>query len=358
MFINELTIEELKDFFRKINEPSYRAEQTFLRIHKHLALNIDEFTELPRKLREWFSENHYFPTLNLDYYEAINDKSDDRGTQKFIFEYKDQKSSKNRIFESVWLVSEKRRTACISSQSGCSLNCTFCATAKIPFKGNLSTWQILQQVYYMIRFRNQTENTKERLTNIVFMGMGEPFYNYDNVIKAAKILNHPLGLNIGSRHITISTAGVIPSIERFIAEKQPFNLAISLNHPFNEGRMSLMDINQRYPLKELLKVVKKYTEVYKKNITFEYILIPDVNMTKEHINELVKIAKYIKYCKFNLIPLNTNFNNWRTPEEEEVLAFQKELRKNGILAFYRGSPGKKINAACGMLALQKKEMLI
>jgi len=354
MFIHESTIEELKEFFLQLNEPPYRAEQLFLRIHKHLSLSVEEFTEFPKKIRNYILENHLFPVLNLNYYESVDEGSDDSGTQKFIFEYQDTKESRSRIYESVWLVSEKRRTACISSQSGCSLNCTFCATAKIPFKGNLSTWQILQQIYQMIHHRNKHVDPKEKLTNVVFMGMGEPFYNYDNVIKAAKILNHPKGLNIGSRHITISTSGVIPGIERFISEKQPFNLAISLNHPFNEERSMLMDINTKYSLNDLLKVVKKYTQIYKRNITFEYILIPDVNMNKEHINELVKIAKSIRFCKFNLIPLNTNFNNWRSPTQEEILQFQEELRSHGVLAFYRGSPGKKINAACGMLALQKR----
>ena len=353
MLIHESTIEELREFFLQLNEPSYRAEQLFLRIHKHLSLSVEEFSEFPKRIRNYILENHLFPVLNLNYYETVDEVSDDSGTQKFIFEYQDSKESKSRIFESVWLVSEKRRTACISSQSGCSLNCTFCATAKIPFKGNLSTWQILQQIYQMIRFRKKYVDPQEKITNIVFMGMGEPFYNYDNVIKSAKILNHSKGLNIGARHITISTSGVIPSIERFIAEKQPFNLAISLNHPFNEERSMLMDINTKYPLKDLLNVVKKYTQIYKRNITFEYILIPDVNMSKEHIKELARIAKSIRFCKFNLIPLNTNFNHWRAPTQEEILRFQEELRNHGILAFYRGSPGKKIHAACGMLALQK-----
>lgn len=353
MAINEYTIEELKEFFVKLNEPSYRAKQTFLRIHKYLANDIEEFTELPKKLREYIRENQLFPVLNLSDTESIEDDSKDKGTQKFIFEYQNPKISKSRIFESVWIVSEKRRTACISSQSGCSLNCVFCATAKIPFKGNLSTWQILQQIYQMIRFRKIYVNPKEKLTNVVFMGMGEPFYNYDNVLKAAKILNHPDGLNIGARHITISTAGVIPGIERFISEKQPFNLAISLNNPFNDERSFLMDVNKKYPLEDLLKVVKKYTKLYHRNITFEYILIPNVNMSESHIKEILRIANYIKNCKFNLIPLNTNFNQWRAPTEEEILNFQQKLREKGILAFYRGSPGKKIHAACGMLALQK-----
>lgn len=355
MYINEQTIEELVPFFKQLGEPAYRAEQTFIRIHKHLAQSIEEFTELPLKLRDYIVEHQLFPTLNMQYNEMIQEEANDQGTQKFIFEYKGNKDSLSRIFESVWIVSARRRTACISSQSGCSLNCIFCATGRLPFKGNLSTWQILQQVYQMIRYRKAYVDTKEKLTNIVFMGMGEPFYNYENVIKSAKILNHPKGLHIGARHITISTAGVIPSIERFISERQPFNLAISLNHVFEEERNEFMDINKRYPLKDLLKVTKDYVRILKKNITFEYIMIPNVNMSQKHIQELVKIAKWIYHCKINLIPLNTNFNGWSAPTYEEAIQFQNALREKGILAFYRGSPGKKINAACGMLALQKQD---
>lgn len=354
--LQELSIEELEKFFFELNEPKYRAKQTFIRIHKHLASRIEEFFELPKKIRDFIFENQLFPKLEIQSIEHLSESDDsnynDKGTEKFLFEHKPEKNSLYRVFESVWIVSEKRRTACISSQSGCSLNCSFCATGKIPFRGNLKTWQILDQIYQMILYRKQ--KYQDKLTNIVFMGMGEPFYNYDNVIQAAKILNDPNGLHIGARHITISTSGVIPEIERFIKEKQPFNLAISLNSPFEEERKEIMDITIQYPLKDLLNICKEYTKHFKKNITFEYILIPDLNMTKKHIKELVKIAKFIHRCKFNLIPLNTNFNNWRPPTQTEILDFQNQLRKEGLLVFFRGSPGKKIHAACGMLALQNE----
>ncbi len=350
MNLLELYPEELETFFLKLGEPKYRAGQIFLRIHKHLS-SIDKIYELPKKIRNYIIEKQLITEIQMIQHEKVsNINLNDFGTQKFVFEYKHEKSSLSRIFEAVWIVSEKRKTACISSQSGCSLNCTFCATAKLPFMGNLATWQILQQVYKMILYN---KNYQEKLTNVVFMGMGEPFYNYDNVIRAAKILNHPMGLNIGVRHITISTAGVITGIQRLIQENQPFNLAISLNSPFEEERTKLMDITKKFPLTDLLKICKEYIIHFKKKITFEYVLIPDINMSKRHILELVKIAKQLKYCKFNLIPLNTNFNNWRAPTELEVLNFQKKLRENDILVFYRGSPGKTINAACGMLALQK-----
>lgn len=351
MNLFELYPEELETFFFELGEPKYRAKQLFVRMHKSLS-KITELYELPKKIRDYIIENQLIPEIRMIGQEMVSDENQkDYGTQKFVFDYNHQKSSLSRIFEAVWIVSDKRRTACISSQSGCSLNCKFCATAKLSFKGNLSSWQILQQVYQMIVYRKK--NREEKLTNVVFMGMGEPFYNYDNVIRSAKILNHPMGLHIGSRHITISTAGVVSGIERFIREHQPFNLAVSLNSPFEEERNELMDITKKFSLSELFKVCKEYIKHFRKNITFEYILIPDVNMSEKHIKELIKIAKILKHCKFNLIPLHTNFNNWRAPTEFEVLSFQKKLREHGILAFYRGSPGKTINAACGMLALQK-----
>ncbi|MCS7205996.1 MAG: radical SAM protein [Leptospiraceae bacterium] len=353
MHLGELTIEELETFFRELGEPSYRAKQIFIRIHRHLALSLSEFTEIPKRVLKIFEERQLFSTLQIKNRKIVEALSSDCGTEKFLFESPNPKVSLQRNFESVWIVSEKRRTACVSSQSGCSLNCVFCATGQLPFKGNLETWQILQQVYIMIRMRNpEFPFIRERLTNIVYMGMGEPFYNYDKVIKSAHLLHHSLGLNLGARHITISTAGVVPAIERFIKEKQPFNLAVSLNHPISENRSELMDINKKYPLKDLLKVLKTYVKLYRKNITFEYVLIPEVNMSSDHIRELVRISKFIKHCKFNLIPLNTEFHQWRRPTEEEVLHFQNELRKHGILAFYRGSPGRTIDAACGMLSLK------
>jgi 23S rRNA (adenine2503-C2)-methyltransferase len=253
--------------------------------------------------------------------------------------------SRKRIFEAVWIVSEDRRTACISSQAGCSLNCSFCATGTLPFVGNLTAWEIIDQVYDLMHLR------QEPITNIVFMGMGEPFYNYDEVMKAADILHDPEGLNLGARHITISTAGVVPKIHQFIDEERPYNLAISLNHPDKQNRKTVMDIDERYPLEELLDSARRYTRELSRPITFEYVLIPEINMSSDHLEQLIAIARSVK-CKVNLIPLNTALNGWSRPTVEQVSAFQAGLRHAGILAFNRGSPGKEVDGACGMLALR------
>ena len=329
-------ISELKVFFSELGEPRYRAEQAFLRIHKYLAQSIDELSEFSLELRKRLKQISCLSPLNM----RQNDSGSD-GTEKAVFELE----NKEKIIEAVWIVSSNRDTICVSSQVGCSLNCSFCATGTLPFRGNLKTHEILDQVYSFVRHR------KKSMSNIVFMGMGEPFYNYENVIRAAKILSHPKGLGIGVRHITISTAGVVPAIERFTREKQPFNLAVSLNHTNETGRTNIMDINRTHSLAGLLKALRRYTKEMNRRITLEYVVIPQINMKDENIRELVKIARSVR-CHINLIPLNTELNGWRRPETDEVLHFQSKLRAHGLTVFNRGSTGREINGACGMLALE------
>ena len=350
--INDQDLEELESYFLGLGEKRFRAKQTFRRIHKHLAASLDEFTELPLALREQLNQQGSFPQL------TIQDSSvSSNGTEKYIFESPEEVPGRDgirrRVFEAVWIVSDgddirTRKTLCISSQAGCTLNCTFCATGTLPFIGNLRTYEILEQIYAIMRLRG------ERITNIVFMGMGEPFHNYDNVIRAARILNHPDGLHLAARHITISTAGVVPSIHRFIDEKQPFNLAISLNHPDPERRKELMDVTLKHSLEELLEAARRYTLDLKRRITFEYIMIPGQNMGDEDLQKLIRIGRRLR-CKINLIPLNTTLQGWRPPNASEMSRFQESLRSQGILAFNRGSPGKDVDGACGMLALRWNE---
>lgn len=370
------SIHELEELFAELGEPSYRAEQAFRRINKELATSLDSFTEFPLALREELKTYNSLPQLqiehsSLDSLEAeklsVNNSKYQKNskspknprnsqnsfdalepyppTEKIIFALA-QKAGQKRAVESVWIVSERRRTLCISSQAGCSLNCSFCATGTLPFKGNLESWEILEQVYEFIRRRPQ-----ERLTNVVFMGMGEPLHNYDNVIRAARILNHPKGLHLGAAHITISTAGVVPAIERFIRAREPFNLAISLNHTQNEGRSKIMDINRKYPLEQLLKVSRKFTRELNRRITFEYVMIPEINMDMQAVRRLIKIGRSVR-CRINLIPLNTNLQSWSRPKAQEIYNFQSQLLDAGLSVFNRNSPGLEIQAACGMLALK------
>ncbi len=351
--LNDLSLEELEQAFADLGEKRFRAKQAFRRIHHHGSRNLDDFTEFSLPLREKLKESGALPLLN-----CTESSVSSNGTEKYIFESPEEVPGRDgvrkRIFEAVWIVSEgqsgeqkerTRKTLCISSQAGCTLNCTFCATGTLPFIGNLRTYEILDQIYQIMHLRG------ERITNVVFMGMGEPFHNYENVIRAARILNHPDGLHLAARHITISTAGVVPAIHRFIDERQPFNLAISLNHPDPEKRKDLMDVTMKHSLQELMEAAHRYTRELRRRITFEYIMIPGQNMSGEDLNKLIALSRKIR-CKINLIPLNTTLQGWRAPTGAEMARFQNSLRQQGILAFNRGSPGKDVDGACGMLALK------
>lgn len=333
------TEDELKEIFLSLGEPAFRGKQAFHRVNKLLSSHLDEFTEFSKPLREQLKELGAMPETRI-----LKSSLSVDGTEKILME---APVSRNRIagIETVWLLSGKRRTICASSQSGCSLNCSFCATASLPFQGNLSAASILEQIYGIIRHR------KEMPSNIVFMGMGEPLLNYENVMKAAEILHHPNGLHLSARHITISTAGVIPGIEQMIREKRPFNLAVSLNQADSDQRAKLMDVEKKYPLKKLIPVLKDFVRINNRPITFEYVMIPGENMSRQDAKNLIRTAKSVK-SKINLIPLNTTTNGMRPPTDDEIVDFQETLFDAGLHVFNRGSAGKDIDGACGMLALK------
>lgn len=333
---------DLEHFFGELGEPAYRAKQAFRRINKHLARSLDEFSEFPLSLRESLKELNALPATNIEDSSLSRD-----GTEKVIFDGGVKGKNRNSIkVETVWLLSSKRKTICVSSQAGCTYNCSFCATGTLPFRGNLSSAQIIEQIYGIIRHRGELPS------NIVFMGMGEPLQNYENVMKAAHILHHPEGLGMSARHITISTAGVIPGIDRMIADKSPFNLAVSLNQADSKKRAEIMDIEKRFPLERLINSVKRFVRYSNRAVTFEYVMIPGVNMSHSDARNLIILAKSVK-CKVNLIPLNTEFNGWSPPTDSEVDKFQQKLLDANLFVFNRGSSGRDINGACGMLALKK-----
>lgn len=332
-----LSKQKLEDFVASIGENKYRAKQLYLGLHKNRFSDFQEFSNLSKDFRIKLENMASIPKIQLQ----KNLKSSD-GTQKMIYDV-----GNGFKVETVWIPSNdgKRKTICISSQVGCTLACSFCATGLLEFKGNLKTWQIIDQVI-------QTEKlVGDKASNIVFMGMGEPMHNYSAVINAAHIFHDSETFNFGAKRITISTSGVIPGIERFIKNMEPFNFAISLNHANPNTRSSIMNIDKKYPLEKLLETAKKFTKVLKRRITFEYIMIPDVNMGRENANRLIKIARSMD-CKINLIPLNTNFNGWKRPTEEEISDFMGILKDANILVLNRQSPGKDIHGACGMLSLR------
>ncbi|MCG9874473.1 MAG: radical SAM protein [Leptospiraceae bacterium] len=324
-------------------EPKYRATQIFEGLYKHRYKSWDEFTNLPLNLRNKLKLVSEFQEMKVSHHLVSVD-----GTQKFSFEIEPGKE-----IEAVWIPSGDgdRKTICISSQVGCTLNCSFCATGTLKFQGNLKTWQILNQVLTVESL------VGDKATNIVFMGMGEPMHNYKEVIRAAEILNHPKAFHLGAKRITISTAGVVPSILKFIEEKQPYNFAISLNQSNPNTRSEIMDINKKFPLNELILAAKKFVNELDRVITFEYVMIPDKNMSDENIAAMAMIASRVGKCKFNVIPLNTSFHGWRTPTQNEIDLFVLKLKsKTKVPIMNRRSPGKEIGGACGMLALERKEI--
>ncbi|HEX2464835.1 MAG TPA: 23S rRNA (adenine(2503)-C(2))-methyltransferase RlmN [Thermoanaerobaculia bacterium] len=357
---------ELEAFFADLGEPRYRATQVFRRIHHHRARALDEWSELPLGLRARLASAGV-----VDRLEVVERARGEDGTEKVILALPavslgDARGKSGpsgaREIEAVWIPGGDRRTVCISSQVGCSLDCSFCATGTLRFRGNLEPWQIVDQVYALERLRG------ERASNVVFMGMGEPFHNYERVMRAAHLLHHPEGAHLGARHITISTAGVTPGVERFTAEKEPWNLAISLNHPDPEARAVIMPITVRHPLPELLDAARRYTVERRRRITFEYVMMPGVNMGRREVEQLTAIGRSMR-CKINLIPLNTApeassggraapampaaISGSRRPTAEEAHSFHRALVDAGLQVFDRGSPGREVEGACGMLALRR-----
>ena len=333
------TLSELQALCASLGIESFRAKQIYSGIYKSRYSSLDQFTTLSKDIRELLKERTVFPEIQLGRELISKD-----GTRKFTFDVEPGKE-----IETVWIPSAdgERKTICISSQVGCTLNCSFCATGLLEYKGNLQTWQIVDQVLQVEKI------VQDRATNIVFMGMGEPMHNYFSVMKAAHIFHDMDGIGLGAKRITISTAGVVTGINRFIDNKEPYNFAISLNHPNPNARSSVMDINKKHPLEKLLESARRFTGELDRMITFEYVMIPDVNMGKENAERLVRIAKSVNKCKINVIPLNTDFTGWRRPTEEEVGEFVSYLRaKAGVPILNRQSPGRDINGACGMLALK------
>ncbi|MBN1294253.1 MAG: 23S rRNA (adenine(2503)-C(2))-methyltransferase RlmN, partial [Candidatus Latescibacteria bacterium] len=305
--------------------------------------SFDEMTNLPIRFREEIKFSCTIGAVKkLDEF-----SSSDNSTDKFLWELHDG----HRI-ESVIIRDEGRITACISSQVGCKMACTFCRTGSMGFKRNLTSGEIVDQ---LIKMRTILKIQGEDITNIVFMGMGDPLDNLDAVLKSIKIINMETGLSIGMRKITVSTCGIVPGIYRLTREFRRIGLAISLNAVEDSVRTMLMPINRHYPLEQLLKASKEYVKLTKRRITFEYILIAGVNDSVEHAKKLLELARKIP-CKINLIIFNEfDESPHNSPTEDKVAAFQNVLVNGHITAFLRKSKGTDILAACGQLATKNKQ---
>jgi 23S rRNA (adenine2503-C2)-methyltransferase len=331
------TLFDLEEYMLELGFDRYRARQLFNFIY---AKGFDEFSDISvlKKLdRNILSEKLFIPKLESS---PIKDTD---GTTKFLFKLLD-----GQAIESVLIpMKEGKNTICVSTQVGCKMNCKFCATAKLGFIRNLQTWEIVYQVRYIY---NQIKKETHRTPNIVFMGMGEPLDNYENVIRAILIINNEHGLSISRRRITVSTCGIVPKIEELKKDLAYINLAISLNAADNLKRNYLMPINNSYPVEELINSAKDFPLPERKRLTFEYIMIKGFNDTQEDIKNLIKLLKPIK-CKLNLIPLNKHLysENLYPSDAQTIENFAKQLRDKNMFVTVRKSKGESINAACGML---------
>ncbi|MBE2912259.1 MULTISPECIES: 23S rRNA (adenine(2503)-C(2))-methyltransferase RlmN [Anoxybacillus] len=341
--IYSMRLEDLQSWVEQQGEKPFRATQIFEWLYKKRVTSFEDMTNIPKALRERLAEHFVITTLKT----LVQQTSKD-GTMKFLFELHDGYS-----IETVLMRHDYGNSICVTTQVGCRIGCTFCASTLGGLKRNLQAGEIVAQV---VKVQKALDETNERVSSIVVMGIGEPFDNYDELIKFLKIVNHPKGLHIGARHITVSTSGIIPKIYKFADENMQINFAISLHAPNTELRSKLMPINRAYKLPELMEAVRYYIEKTGRRVTFEYGLFGGVNDQIEHAEELAELIKGLK-CHVNLIPVNyvPERNYVRTPREQ-IFAFEKTLKKHGINVTIRREQGHDIDAACGQLrAKERKE---
>lgn len=330
--IYDLTLKELDEYFLSIGEKSFRSTQVYEGLYKKRFGSFEEMTNISKSLREKLNNDFSMNKLKL----LI--KQQGENVNKYLFELEDG----NKI-ESVLMFHDYGTSICVSSQVGCNMTCAFCESGRLKKVRNLEAYEIVEQILLI------EEDIQKRITHVVVMGIGEPFDNYDNVMRFIKIINCGKGIDIGSRHITISTCGIVPGIKKFMNEDGQVNLAISLHAPNDGLRNKLMPINKAYNLKELMDTIKEYILKTNRRVTFEYILIEDINDSEKEALELVKLLKGIN-CYVNLIPYNETKNiGFKRTKEWKILKFYDILKSNKINTTIRKEFGGKVDAACGQL---------
>ena len=331
--IKDYNIEELKNEIIELGEKPYRAEQVFKWIYQDKVKNFDEMTNLSIELREKLKRNY-----NMCNYKILRKQESSDGTKKYLFDVLD-----GNAIETVLMSYHHGYSICVSSQIGCKMGCKFCASTGIDFIRNLSSGEIIEQIIAV------EQDTGVKISNIVFMGIGEPLDNYDNVINAIRIINNPKGLNIGARHISISTSGVVPMIYRLAEENIQCTLSISLHATNNKKRSAMMPVNNAYPIEVLIKACKEYIKKTNRRISFEYALAKGNNDNLQDAKELIRLLKGM-LCHVNLIPINKIENGLYTKStNESIIKFRDFLNDHGIVATIRRELGSDIDAACGQL---------
>lgn len=345
-FFFDLDPSELADWLDQHGFPRYRAQQLYQGVYKNFLTDPEAFSNLPKELKARLKESFDFTLPRID--TAL--KSSDTSV-KFLF-----KTSDHRLIESVLMPTESRMTLCISSQVGCKMACTFCQTGKMGLARNLSSGEILAQILIANNYLKEQHNDR-KVSNIVFMGMGEPLDNFDPVVKALKVMTDPNGLGLSKNRVTVSTCGLVPEIEK-LGRAVEVSLAISLHSADDEQRSKMMPINRKYPLDALKKALLDYPITSRHGITFEYVMIDQENDSIDHAKKLVKFIHGLK-AKVNLIPMNPHpGSSMKATDPERLKAFQSYLSARSIPAPIRYSRGQDVSAACGQLVAKRQTELL
>ncbi|MDF2834656.1 MAG: radical enzyme Cfr family [Paenibacillus sp.] len=341
-FIYDYTLDQLKEWMTENGEPAFRGDQLFDWIYVKRVKSFEDMSNLPKPLRDKLEAEFQFVTLT----EITKFESKD-GTVKFLFGLHDA-----HAIETVIMRHNYGNSVCVTTQVGCRIGCTFCASTLGGLKRNLTAGEIVAQV---VTAQQMLDATGDRVSSIVIMGSGEPFENYEATMTFLRLMIHEKGLNIGQRHITVSTSGIVPSMYKFADENTQINLALSIHAPNDKLRSKLMPVNRRFPFEDVMEACRYYIAKTGRRITFEYALIGGVNDQAEHAQELADVLKDL-LCHVNLIPVNhvPERNYVRTPRED-IFEFQRVLDKNGINVTIRREQGHDIAAACGQLRAKHME---
>ena len=324
---------ELQDLVAQHNMPKFTTKQLLDWLYRKRVKTFDEMTNLSKQTRQILAEN--YETGYRDYSDVQESKD---GTKKYLF------PAANGFIETAYIPEKERATLCVSCQVGCKMNCLFCQTGKQGFQGNLSAGDIINQILNLPEY--------ETLTNFVFMGMGEPMDNYDNIMRVLEIMTSDWGLAMSPTRITVSTAGVIPNMKRFIKESK-CNLAVSLHSPFHDERAQIMPVEKTYPINEVIHAIRQHDWSGQRRVSFEYIVFKGLNDTQKHINELARQLGSLR-CRVNLIRFHAIPGiDLQSPSMDDMVRFRDKLNDKGIIATIRASRGQDIDAACGLLSTKR-----
>ena len=335
--IFSMTREELENYFININDKKFRATQIYEFLYKKRIYDVNNMNNIGKNIKEKLLKDFDFSFIKIKL------KQEDTNVKKYLFELTD-----GNLIESVLMYHDYGISICVSSQVGCNMGCAFCESGRLKKVRNLETYEIVEQLLLI------EEDAKVRISHVVVMGIGEPFDNYENIMNFIKIINDPKGIDIGARHITVSTCGIVPKIKEFAKDFNQVNLAISLHAPNDSIRNKIMPISKAYKLTELIEAIKEYISKTNRRVTFEYIMLENINDSISCAKELAELLKNLN-CYVNLIPYNETENiTFKRTKKMQILAFYDILKKNGINVTIRKEFGSKVDAACGQLRANQK----